>query len=137
MASLLKNPDVNGKPEMATDAHSSVMAVIFICFEQAAHLPQILFAVQAVNHSARAKEQQRFEERVRHQVEDARRERAHSDAQEHVAELRDGGVGEHFLDVHLRQADSGGEERGGQADHATVSMVMGAFMNNVAERAAM
>ena len=62
--------------------------------EQAAHLAQILFAVQAVNHRARAQEQQGFEERVRHHMEDAGRKRAHADAQKHIAELRDRGVGE-------------------------------------------
>ena len=30
--------------------------------------------------------------------------------EEHVAELRDGGVGEHFLDVGLQHADRGGIE---------------------------
>ncbi len=79
-------------------------------------MTQILFAVQAVNYRARAQEQQRLEERVRHQVEDAGGKRAHADAQKHVAELRDGGVREDFLDIDLRQTDGGGEERSGQAD---------------------
>ena len=40
----------------------------------------------------------------------------HADAEEHVAELRNRGVGEDFLDIVLRQADGGGEERGREAD---------------------
>ena len=40
-----------------------------------------------------------------------------ADAQEHVAELRDGGVRENFLDIDLRQADGGGEESRREADH--------------------
>ena len=70
-----------------------------------------------VNHAARAQEEQRLEERVRHQVEDAGRKSAHADAQEHVSELRNRGVGENFLDIVLRQADGRREERRRQADH--------------------
>ena len=73
---MLKKPEVNGNPEIAREAHSSVMAVIAHVLAQAAHLPQILLAVQPVDHRARAEEQQRFEERVRHQMEDAGRESA-------------------------------------------------------------
>ena len=41
-----------------------------------------------MNHRARAKEQQTLEERMGHQVENARRERPHAAGHEHVAELR-------------------------------------------------
>ena len=38
---------------------------------QAAHLPEVLLAVQRVNHRAAAEEEQRLEERVRVEMEDA------------------------------------------------------------------
>ena len=65
---------------------------------------------------ARAEEEQRLEEGVGHQVEDAGGEGAHPAAQEHVAELADRRVGQHALDVVLHEADGGGEERGERAD---------------------
>ncbi len=114
---MLKKPEVNGnardRKRRAEQRDRRDLHVL----EQAAHLPQILFAVQTVNHRARAQEQQALEERVRHQMPDAGRKRAHADAQEHVAELRHGGVGVHFLDVHLRHTDGRREERRRQADH--------------------
>ena len=58
----------------------------------------------------------RFEERVREDVEDAGGEGSDAEREEHVAELRDGGVGEHALDVVLDEADGGGEDRGQRAD---------------------
>ncbi len=114
---MLKKPEVNGKARDGKRRAQQRDRRDLHVLEQAAHLPQILFAVQAVNHRARAQEEQRFEERVRHQMKDAGRKRAHADAQKHVAELRNGGVRENFLDVDLRQADGGGEERGRKADH--------------------
>ena len=77
---------------------------------QAAHLAHVLLAADRVNHRAGRQEQQALEERVRHQVEDAGGECAHAAGHEHVAELRDRGVGEHLLDVGLRDADGRGEE---------------------------
>ena len=52
-----------------------------------AHFAHILLAAHRVNHRARAQEQQALEERVCHQVEDARRKRARAAGHEHVAEL--------------------------------------------------
>ena len=49
-------------------------------------------------------------------MEDGRRVGCDAAAQEHVAKLRDGGVGQHALDVVLHQADGGGKEGGGRAD---------------------
>ena len=69
-----------------------------------------------VDHGARAEEQQRLEEGVRHQVEDARRRTRPSDADEHVAELRDRRIREHLLDVPLPEADRRREERRQRAD---------------------
>ena len=69
-----------------------------------------------MDHAAGAEEEQRFEERVRHQVIDAGGKRAAAHADEHVAELRNRGIGEDLLDIVLRQADGGGEESRGDAD---------------------
>ena len=46
----------------------------------------------------------------------ARRERADAEGEEHVSQLRDGGVGQHALDVVLHQGDGGGKQRGECAD---------------------
>ena len=67
--------------------------------------------MHSVNDRARAEEQQRLEERVRHHVKDRRDERADAARQEHVAELRDGRISEDLLDVVLREADRRGEDR--------------------------
>ena len=72
---------------------------------EAAHLAHVLLAADRVNHGACAQKQQALEERMRHQVEDARRKRPHAAGHEHVAKLRDGRVRENFLDVSLRNAD--------------------------------
>ncbi len=87
---------------------------------QPAHLSHVLLAADAVNHRTRREEQQALEERVRHQMEDARRERSHATRHEHIAKLRNGGVSQHFLDVGLRDADSRrkqGRERSNDRDH--------------------
>ena len=83
---------------------------------EAAHAAQILLARQRVNHGARAEEQQRLEERVRVEVEDAGAERPDAHRQEHVAELRDGRIREHALDVVLDQPDRAGHQRRRRAD---------------------
>ena len=83
---------------------------------QAAHVAHVLLAGEGVDHAAGAEEEQRLEEGMRHQVVDAGGERAAADADEHVAELRNRGVGEDLLDIVLRQADGGGEEGGRDAD---------------------
>ena len=75
-----------------------------------------LVAAHGVNHAAGGEEQQALEERVRHQMEHAGSIGADAEAEEHVAELRNGGVGENFLDVRLHQPDGGGVERGERAD---------------------
>ena len=43
--------------------------------------------------------------------------RARAHAQDHVAQLADGRVGQHLLDVGLGEGDQGGEEGRGRADH--------------------
>ena len=54
---------------------------------QPAHVPHVLFAAHRVYHAPGRKEQQRLEERVRHQVENPRAERPYAASQEHVAKL--------------------------------------------------
>ena len=59
---------------------------------------------------AGAEEQQRLEEGMGEQVEDADRVAADAERHEHVAELRAGRIGDDPLDVVLHEADRGGEE---------------------------
>ena len=59
-----------------------------------------------------AEEEEALEERMGHQVEDARRKCTRADAHEHVAELAHGRVGEHPLDIVLGAADCRSEEGG-------------------------
>ena len=82
-----------------------------------AHLAHILLAGERVNHAAGAEEEQRLEKRVRHQVENPRRKRAHTHRQKHVTELADGGICEHALDVVLQETHRGRVDRGQCADH--------------------
>ena len=76
-----------------------------------AHPAHVLLARQRVDHRAGAQEEQRLEEGVRHEMEDARGVGADAQAEEHVAELADRRVGQHALDVVLSDADRGREER--------------------------
>ena len=83
---------------------------------QPAHVADVLLAAHGVNHRARSEEEAGFEEGVRDEVEDAGGEGADADTDEHETELRDGGVGQDFLDVPLPDADGRSEERGERAD---------------------
>ena len=49
-------------------------------------------------------------------VKDRRAERRHTDGQEHITELADGGIGQNFFYIVLGERDGGGEKRGGRAD---------------------
>ena len=71
-----------------------------------------------MDHRAGRQEQQRLEERVRDQMENRGDVRADAAREKHEAELRDGGIRQHTLDVGLDQADRGRKQRGGGADHA-------------------
>src|ERR1700676_1470847 len=90
---------------------------VFDFFAEAAQFAHVLLSAYGVNDGPGREEEQGFEKGVGHQVEDAGGECAYAASQEHVAELADGGIGEDALDVGLHQADGGGEEGGGAADH--------------------
>src|SRR5262249_9994854 len=83
---------------------------------EAAHVAHVLFAAHGMNYGTGCEEEQRFEESVSHQMEDACAKRADAAAEEHIAELRDGGISENLFDIALHEADGGGEESGGAAD---------------------
>src|SRR5713226_145145 len=53
---------------------------------QPAHAVHVLLAAHGVNHAARRKEEQRLEERMGHQVENACRKSANSAREKHVAQ---------------------------------------------------
>ena len=69
---------------------------------QPAHLAHVEGVGRVVDRAG-AEEQQRLEERVRHQVEDRRRVAAHADREHHVGQLADRRIGQHALDVGLHQ----------------------------------
>ena len=73
---------------------------------QAAHLAHVLLAGERVDDGAGGEEEQRLEEGVGDEVEDAGGVGSDAAGQEHVAELGDGGVGEDALDVVLHHADA-------------------------------
>ena len=64
-----------------------------------------------MNDGPGREEEQRFEERMREQVEDAGGIGSNSAGHEHISKLRDGGVREDTLDVVLHHADGRGEDR--------------------------
>src|SRR5205814_4300217 len=84
---------------------------------QAAHLANVLIAGHRVDHAARPKEQQRFEESMSHQVKDSGGEGAHTQGEEHVSELADGGVGENLLNVVLHERHGGCKNGGNRTDY--------------------
>ena len=69
-----------------------------------------------VDHRAGAEEEQRLEDAVGQQVQEARAREAGADRRHHVAELRDGRVREHALDVGLHARQHRGQQRGEGAD---------------------
>jgi len=92
---------------------------------EAAHLAHVL-RVRRVDDDARAQEEQRFEEGVRHEMVEPRDQTARTERDEHVAELADRRVRQHLLDVVLhRRHEAAGEcreradgERDGQGNLA-------------------
>ena len=80
-----------------------------------AHLANILFSVAGVDDAAGPEKQQGLETRVRDQVEERGHPSANPQGQHHKAQLADGGVSQHFLDIVLRHRDGGCKECGGRA----------------------
>jgi hypothetical protein len=83
---------------------------------EATHEAHVLLVREGVDDGAGGEEEQRFEEGMGDEVEDACGVRRDSAGEEHVAELRDGGVGEDALDVGLDDSDGRREERRSDAD---------------------
>jgi hypothetical protein len=79
---------------------------------EATHLPHVLLVVHREDDGAGAEEEQRLEEGVRSEVKDRRRITAAARGEEHVAELTHRRIGEHLLDVVLRERDRGCHQRG-------------------------
>ena len=75
-----------------------------------AHLPHVLLVMHRGDDRAGAEEQQRLEEGMREEMENAERIAADAEADEHVAELRTGRIGDDALDVVLHEADGRREE---------------------------
>jgi hypothetical protein len=77
----------------------------------AAHEPHVLLVLHPVHDGSGAEEHEGLEEGVGDHVEDGRHVGADADGQEHVAELRDGGVGENPFDVEVDEGDGGRHQR--------------------------
>ena len=91
---------------MPTPVSESVPIIIIqnvngIALPQPAHLAHVLLVMHRGDHRARAEEQQRLEEGMGEEVEHAEAVAADAEADEHVAELRAGRIGDHPLDVVL------------------------------------
>src|SRR5882762_7429112 len=76
----------------------------------------VLLFMAAVNDRSRAHEQQGFEKGVRDQMKHPDGRAAGAQTDHHVAELRDGGVGEDAFDVVLRNRYARGEDSSDSAD---------------------
>ena len=113
---MLQKPANGGTPAMASQPMMNVPAVIGISLRSAPIRRMSCSWCMPWMTEPGAEEQQRLEERVGDHVEDGRHVRTRADGQEHVAELADGGVREHLLDVVLRDGDRRGEQRGGDTD---------------------
>ena len=90
-----------------------------------------------MDDGAGGEEEQGLEEGVGEQMEDGGRVGGDAAGEEHVAELRDGGVGEDALDVVLDEADAGGEEGGRGADDGDDGEGVGAAIEEDVARATM
>ncbi len=100
---------------------------------QPAHLPHVEGVVGGQADRAGAQEQAALEEGVGEQVEHATRPGADAQAHDHVAELGDGRVGQHPLDVGLHEGQRGPEHGGEGADEGHVVQVAGADVEPVEE----
>ncbi len=104
-------------PINASDPISDVIHGDRHVLAQATHVADVLIVVHADDHRAGREEQQRLEERVRHQVEHARGIRGQAQRHRHVTQLRERRIRDHALDVVLHDAEEAHEERRGRADH--------------------
>ena len=104
-------PEKIGVPAMASTPTSIVRAVIGIFAIEPAHLPHVLLVMAAVDDAAGAEEQQRLEEGVREQVQQARDPAADAEREHHEAELADRRIGQHLLDVGGDDGDGRGDEQ--------------------------
>src|SRR3984957_18337305 len=84
--------------------------------EEAAHFPDVLFLVEGVDDGTGGEEEDRLEESVGAEVKHGGVGAAATDGHDHVAELREGGIGEDALDVVLLDGDEGGKNGGEAAD---------------------
>ena len=83
---------------------------------QSAHAPHVLLVMHGDDHRAGGEEEQRLEERVRHEVENRGGIGGGAERDGHVAQLRERRIRHHALDVVLRERDERHEERGDRAD---------------------
>ena len=83
---------------------------------EAAHPAHVLLAAQGVDDAAGGQEEQALEEGVGHQVEQARGVGPDAAADEHVADLGDGRIGQDALDVVLDEGHGRGEDSGDGPD---------------------
>src|SRR5581483_1686879 len=70
---------------------------------KSAHTKDVVLVVQRFDDDAGCQEQQGFEERVRHEVEDGGAPCTNAQRQKHITDLAYGGIREDALDVVLRQ----------------------------------
>ena len=85
-------------------------------FPQAAHVPDVLFLVDAVDDGARTEKEESLEKRVGDQVDHGRCDAADAEREHHEAELRDRRIREDPLNVGLRDGDQRREESGEGTD---------------------
>ena len=111
-----RSPRTAGGPEIATVAISIVYQVTGSFRARPPIFRRSCSPESAWMTEPAPEEQERLEERVGHQVVDARGVRADADADEHVAQLAHRRVGQHALDVGLDEPDRRGEDRGQHPD---------------------
>ena len=97
-----------GEGERAHDEHDGGLRHLP---PQPAHLEDLVGG-HRVDDGARAEEEEGLEDAVGQEVEESRGGEARADGRHHVAELGDGGIGQHALDVRLHAREHGGQERG-------------------------
>ena len=74
---------------------------------QATHLADVLLTTHGMYYATGAKEQERFEERMRHYMEDRRSICPRTQCQEHKAKLAHCRVGQYFFNIILPDSNSG------------------------------